>query len=188
MAHLQMPNNHHTEVSNTKTLMASNLSRTQAPLASNRLMVLPQTANSHLTADPQPTNNLLLEVFNIRIPTEATKGPRPCSNIRHLQIIKEVQDMVAPPLLQATFHSRNISTFKDCTMLSTQVVCMATTAALLLSPPAPIRTKARMYLNHLNMVHLQTNTEDNKDGNLRRILGSQGEKVMVGFRNGICIY
>jgi hypothetical protein len=183
-----MPNNHHTEEPNTKTLMASNLSRTQALLASNRLMVLLQTANSHLTADPQAINNLPLEVFNIRIPTEATKGPRPCSNIRHLQIIKEVQDMVAPPLLQATLHSLNINTFKDCTMLSTQVVCMATAAAHLLFPRAPIRTKARMHLNHLNMVHLQTSTEDNKDGNLTRILRSQGEKVMASFRDGICIY
>lgn len=183
-----MPNNHHTEEPNTKTLMASNLSRTQALLASNRLMVLLQTANSHLTADPQATNNLLLEVFNIRIPTEATKEPRPCSNTRHPRVIKEVQDMVAPPLLQATFHSRNINTFKDCTMLSTQVVCMATAAAHLLFPRAPIRTKARMHLNHLNMVHLQTNTEDNKDGNSTRILGSQGETLMARFWDGICIY
>jgi hypothetical protein len=109
-------------------------------------------ANNHPTAPLQA----------LKTPTDLTKGPRLCSNTRRLQVIREqeLQGMVA--LLLVTFHSRNTSTFKVCTMLNIQAACMA--IAALPQQRAPIHTKARMHPNNHSMVHLLTNTEDSRDG------------------------
>jgi hypothetical protein len=119
-------------------------------------------ANNHPTAPLQALSNHLLEEFNTKTPTDLTKGPRLCSNTRRLQVIREqeLQGMVA--LLLVTFHSRNTSTFKVCTMLNIQAACMA--IAALPQQRAPIHTKARMHPNNHSMVHLLTNTEDSRDG------------------------
>jgi hypothetical protein len=154
------------------------MARQQAPhlmeepkkvMASSPISTPVLLANNHPTAPLQALSNHLLEEFNTKTPTDLTKGPRLCSNTRRLQVIREqeLQGMVA--LLLVTFHSRNTSTFKVCTMLNIQAACMA--IAALPHQQAPIHTKARMHPNNHNMVHLLTNTEDNKDGDLTIFLG-----------------
>jgi hypothetical protein len=175
MAHLQTPNSHPTEASNTKTLMeAINLNNTHLLLTSNKL-----------TAHLQPLNNRLMEVFNIKIPMEVTKGPHPY-NTHHLQVIKEVLDTAL--LLLVTFLSRNTSISKVYSMQNILEVCMAVLALVALPYPAvPIHTTARMHLLRLNTVRLLINMVDSKDGNISRILGLRGRKVTSIFRERFCI-